>query len=204
MPKSNAVKKVDVESILEGAAILAESKPSKSKIPILTVSDAIKKLAKRKKEIVDKLSTLQAEDEIVSADIIAGVKEPYGAICAKVYTSSVKIPTEDDSLITLTWKSAYKKIATDKATDIKEVVGENYDRWFNKVNEITVKDTSPEFLTKLINLVGKEKFAEFFEVVQTIVPNATFTEEKWRLLSSEKRGQLDQVVEQYKPSFRAK
>ena len=56
----------------------------------------------------------------------------------------------------------------------------------------------------LIGLVGADKFKEFFAVEQTIVPTATFTEEKYRKLSKEQRMALADTVKQYKPSIRAK
>lgn len=204
-PKSASKKQeLDVNDVLNGAMIDLSS-TKKSKIPVLNVAVAVMKLVAKKQALVTKIDALKAEDEIVSADIISNITPQYEEICSSGFTSSVKLPSTDQSTITVSWKSQYSKIAPTEKAAIQSVVGENhFKRWFNIENTITVKDTSTEKLTELITLVGKENFSKFFSVEQVVVPNATFTEEKYKDLTTEQRNSLSVVVKQYKPTIRVK
>jgi hypothetical protein len=53
---------------------------------------------------------LKAEDEIVSNDIISAVTPDYEKICATGYISSVKVPSNDGYMITVTNKHQYSAI----------------------------------------------------------------------------------------------
>jgi len=195
---------VDVMAVLAGAATQKAEKASKSKVPALQVTPELMRLAAKKQELVKKMDELKAEDELVSADIIDGVTPIYEEKCSREFMSSVKVPALDGTNITVTWKSAYSAISTEKTQEIKDVVGSHFDRWFTKQTTITVKDQSPEFLKQLIDMVGAENFAKFFGVEQAIVPTATFTEEKYRVLDKSQREALSGTVKQYKPAIRAK
>jgi hypothetical protein len=194
---------VDVASILAGAAKPADKKAA-SKVPVMQVGAEVQTLVKRKQEIVAQMDALSAEDEMVSADIIGQVTPLYEEKCKRDFTSSVKIPSIDGTNITMSWKSAYSKIAPQSEPEIQSIVGEQYDRWFTKQTTITVKDQSADFLTKLIELVGAENFATYFAVEQNIAPTANFTEEKYRMLNEQQRNSLAPIVKQYKPAIRAK
>jgi len=192
----------DIMTVLANAT--APTSKVSSKVLGVQVPEGVKILVKRKQEIVQKLDALEAENELVSGDIIEQVTPIYEQKCANDFTSSLKVPSTDGTNITISWKSAYSKIPASNEATIQAIVGDSYGRWFTKVTEITVKDQSPEFLTKLIALVGAENFAKYFGVEQNIVPTANFTEEKYRSLTAEKRAELAPMVKQYKPAIRAK
>jgi len=164
---------------------------------------ATKKATKENANLDEFIKFLKAEDEIVSNDIISAVTPDYEKICATGYISSVKVPSNDGYMITVTNKHQYSAITPTEEGNIKNIVGdENYDHWFIKKNEIKVKENAN--LDELIKLVGVEKFKEMFTVTQNIVPTTSFTEEKYRRLTSEKRVVLNNTVRQYKPTIRTK
>jgi hypothetical protein len=199
-----AEKEIDIAAVLASASTNGTTKKNGSKVPVIDVTVDTKKLVKKYQETDVKMTELDALKSELQADIINNVTPIYEEKCKMDFTSSVKVPSTDDTFITMSGKSAYSKVDPTNESAIKSVVGANYDRWFTKESTVTLKDMSKEFLQKLIAFVGPEHFGEFFEVVQSISPTANFTEEKYRTLTAEQRASLNDVVKQYKPAIRAK
>src|SRR5512139_3363191 len=105
---STAKKKVKEEfslaDILATAATAPKETKGKSKVPVLSVSDDIKKKATRIREVKDELDSLETEYETLSAEMTQAVSPLREAFCIKHgYASSVRIPDSKGLSIGISW-----------------------------------------------------------------------------------------------------
>ena len=195
---------IDVMAVLAGAAKPKEAASSKSKTPILSVGDPIKKLATRARALTAEIESRQSEMELVKQELIDQVAPLRAGLCKKEgYLSTVRVPDTEGLSISLTWSGSYSKI--DDVPAVKKVVGERFDELFITTNVINVKgDASNALLKELITAVGPERFAEFFDVTQAVKPNERYTKEFFSFLTDDERALLSPMVPQYKPSIKTK
>ena len=124
---------------------------------------------------------------------------------ARSFTSSVKIPTLDGMLLTIAFSSNYRKCAPENEDAIVSLIGqERYEKYFGVTNTIKVKaDIAPQHLQELIDRVGAEDFAAFFEVSTNIKPNEMFKAGQFFDFKSEELKALEGAgVVPYKPSIK--
>jgi hypothetical protein len=123
--------------------------------------------------------------------------------CGKL-VSSVKL----NGKITFVTQQKYSDINTSNIDQLKNIFGEQYDQMFkSKVHvEFTDKATNDETLIeKLINLVGYDKFSEYFKVTENIVPTTSFHELKStdKMLNNKASIATNAgLIKQYKPSIK--
>jgi hypothetical protein len=196
----------DLNSVLSGAAVSTEKK-SKSSVPVLQVPDAIKELATRMKVIVEQLDNLTAEKELVGAELIEGIS-PIRAdhIIHHGFASSVCVPNTIGTKLTLSWQHKYSKIGLENQETLSSLLGDDMDKYMTMGLEIKVKADAlnEEMLKELIELVGPENFARFFEVSRWYYPTERYTQEMFTAFSEEQREGLTAVVRQFKPSIKTK
>ncbi len=192
--------------VLASATVVKKDAKSKSKVPVLTVSDGIKAQAARIREIKEQLDSLETEYETVSAEVIQAVSPLREALCKQQgYLSSVRVPDSKGLSIGISWADKYCKISPENEDAIREIAGERFDDYFTTELVVTVKDISEESLTEIIKAVGPERFAQFFAVEKSLKPTSRFTQEQFTALSDEERKQfLQSGVKPFKPSIKVK
>lgn len=193
---------MNVNDVLKKAAAKKSSKPSTEMVEI----EAPPGLLSKHKIRYDALKAAKADLAISEEELLGSVKPKYREALKKRYINSARLH-EDDIEATVSWKDAYTKIPVEKAADIKKIVGEHYDDYFEEVNQIVVKKDvteDEEALAELIKVVGPDTFSKYFDVAQHIKPTTRFTQERYRDLPDDINEQLDVTVRQYKPSVRMK
>lgn len=205
--KKTAVNPLD---LVAAAAKKTPEKKSKSKTPIVEVTD--KKVAAA---IVSWKDAKEREKDANSErKLLEGVMIPYGMgerrdliQAQKVHMTSIKLKT-DDATVTLKTSKVYSAISTDTEDDLREIFGDDdYDRLFTTHTKIAFKDefaTDTEVLSKVIQAIGAERFAEIFDVEQTIKATEVLIVE--RDMHEEIAEKHDEAVEQgllkpNKPAF---
>src|SRR5262249_20266282 len=90
----------------------------------------------------------------------------------------------------------YSKLRLDLETDLRNLLGEDYDRYFKRAVSLKVKKEIAEDPVQLEAMViavaealGADNFASLFEVEQSLAPTKAFTEASWQL-PVEKRAAL--------------
>lgn len=154
----------------------------------------------------DVAKAAKADLELSEEELLSSVKPEFVKTLKERYVNSARL-VEGEVEATVSWKDAYSKIPTDKADEIRDLVGSKYDDYFKEVNEIVVKEdvaANEDLLAKIIEAVGPDVFDKFFDVAQHIRPTTRFTQERYRELSPEVNNQLDVTVRQYKPAVRVK
>ena len=192
----------DLDSVLGGAAKAPTTK-SKSKTPIIEVPPEIQEKAARLRQIVEQMDSLESEQGKLEAEVIPVVDAARLELCRKGYVGSVKFAGSDGLYVGFSWKDQYSKIDPAHEGELRQATGDGYDRYFEKGVKITTKQNTPEKLRELIQLVGPDRFAEFFSVEQWLMPTKAYTEESYRL-SDEAQAALALFVRQYKPTLRTK
>jgi hypothetical protein len=198
------VKVVDLDSVL-GSAESKEAKASKSKVPVLKVDGKTQTTVTRLRKLKEEMDSLQSEFDMLKGELV-GVAAPLRAeLCASGYVSSVRVPGTDGLSVSVSWSNAYSKIPLGSGPEIEAVVGEErFGSFFFQDMEIKVKDISEESLMELVEAVGPERFARFFEVKRWLKPNERYTTEFFTAFTPEERESLAPMVRQYSPSVGAK
>jgi hypothetical protein len=192
-----------LDDILASAQTTKQAKSS-SKTPIAEVPQEIQGKAARIREISEQLDSLKTEFESLSAELVDDlepVREAY--MKRNGYVSTMKVPDGNGLSVSVGWSSMYTKVTLDKAEQLTVIMGDELADYFTKEMEIKVKDVSEEALRDLIQSVGPERFAQFFDVDRWLRPTKRYTEEFYRF-EQEHKQQLRTLVRQYKASVKAK
>ena len=161
-------------------AAKAPAAPSKKKgVPVLDLpsTDENKKALQtliEQKQAEKTAEGLRKQSEQLLRPQAEKVREDYcGA--ENEFHSSVKVKCGDVGPVTFVNQCRYSKIPNDQEGELKEVFGENYEKCFSQVTEITLTDKAMKeidgLLPKLMEAVGgADKFTEYFGVAQHITP----------------------------------
>lgn len=193
----------DVNSIIAGAA-KPKTNGSKSKVPEVSVPPETQELMLEVRKIKEEIESLESIFSMKEAQLIEQVSPLREDLCLQGYVSSIKIPDTENQLSTLSWKDAYSKVDIGNAETLSNIVGSKYPEYFATQLDITVRDTSEASLSELIQLVGPEQFAKFFEVERNIKPTPRYTTEFFTAFKPEERTALKSIVRQYKPALKVK
>lgn len=198
------VKEFDLNDVLASATVAKEAK-SKSKVPLLTVSEEIKSNASKLREIKEELDSLESMYETLSAQMIEKISPMRESVCKQGYQSSIRIPDSKGLSITISWSDKYCKIPPENEETFRSITGKKFDEYFTKDMTITVKDMSENTLKEIVKAIGPERFSQFFSVEKIIKPTSRFTQEQFTAFTHEQRQQLQQAgVRQHKPSIKVK
>jgi hypothetical protein len=204
--KKKASPVININDVLKGAR--KPDGPAKSKVAVIDASKELQTLASEVRTLKDEVDSSTALYEAKSAELIATVTPAWESLCASGgYQSSLKVPTPDGVFVGVTFSSNWLKISPDVEDKIAEIVGDDeYGRYFNTVNVIKVKgDLANDRLADLIERVGAEDFANFFEVESVIKPTENFKTEQFRLAPEVRSRLRDEAgVRPYKPSIRVR
>ncbi len=168
--------KLNVGSILAKAASKTESKPSKSKNPVIELPEqktAIKDWLKAASDLKD----AEARKATAEESILPAAEKARIEACRRdgKYYSSVKV----EDLVTISVQNRYSPINTSDFPAIEDLFGEKASDFFSTKTEIKLTDAAlndEKIIEKLINAVGEDNFKTFFEVKQSVVPTEIFHE----------------------------
>ncbi len=193
---------MDVKSVLRSAAGKSQSKPSTDMVEIPLPSGLLAK----HRELYNAAKAAKADLALSEEELLDEVKTQYVDAVKKHYVNSARL-TGDGVRATVSWKDAYTKIPVDQKDELKKLVGEKYNDYFKDINDIAVKPdiaSDENSLAELIEAVGPETFAKYFDVSQYIKPTSKFTQERHREFTDKTNNELNVTVKQYKPAVRIK
>ena len=179
---------------------------TKSTTPVLDTSDETRTLTTEVRKLkveIDSLTSIYDMKGMELIDIVRPLREDF--VKNRAFTSSVKLPTLDGMLLTVAFSSNYVKCPPENEDAIIGIIGqERYEKYFGVTNTIKVKsDIAPEHLQELIDRVGAEDFAAFFEVSTNIKPNERFKQGQFFDFKADELKALEGAgVKAYKPSIK--
>lgn len=205
MAKQSAVKQQNgnVMDFLKGAA-KKESAP-KTKVTTYEVPEEITTKATRMWEIKQSLTELEAEWDMLKADLMDGI-EPIrlSHLKSSGYHASARIGTNNGHWVVISYSDRYMKIPADNEDALRALTGSDYDSLFSLRNDIKVRsDLSQDELQIIVERIGYEDFVKYFDVSLSIKPTPKFTQEKHNLFKSDKLLAIGSIVKQIF-SFRTK
>jgi len=144
--------------------------------------NAMLNFTKAKKEEKDAKAKLKKAE----AGFLDRVVEEHLKTCQRdsKYYSSIKAVVDDDdhkeSKLTIKFANKYSKIASENEDELRSVYGDKYyDRFFEEKTEAKLTNKAlndEEFVKTITEAIGEEKFAEYFDVEQFILPKKTYHE----------------------------
>jgi len=183
--------KMNLEALFQEAEI--KTKKSKSEVPDYP----------EKMELVDEISKIY--NELVEAEglyktlqekLINEIRHYHIEMLKRQYASSVRVYGKNDHSVLVSWKDKYYQIPLEFKDTIKNLVKDKYDDYFKTNITIKVKDTDTETVKKLIEKIGTENFAKFFEVKRFIEPTKTFTQNRYKELDKDTNIKLNEIIKQ--------
>jgi len=149
------------------------------------------------------LALTRRRDEIereigVLRDQVRGVVDPWyqETVRTAAYQATVKVPAGKEGTLRISYQHRYGKIPGEREESLRQVVGDNYDRYFAPAASVKLRKEvtdDPELLAQTVELLAAalgDDFARVFEAEQVIVPTRTFTERRWSDLTSEQNAAL--------------
>ena len=203
--KKQATQGFSIDDVLASATVKKESK-STSKTPVMEVDSQTQAMAQRLRVLKDTIDSNTTEYDALSQDFVAAIDpKREDLINRQGYVSSLKVPDGQGLSVGITFSSSYSKIPIEAQPSIEEIIGERFDEFFIRPMEITVKkDVTDEALKDLIQSVGPERFALFFDVARWLKPNERYTKEFYTAFTAPERESLRLHVKQYKPSIKVR
>jgi hypothetical protein len=197
--------KIDVGKILAKAASGPESKPSKTKTPAISLENhtkAIEAWIKANADLKDaEAKKLEAESEFLPDAEAARIGE-----CRRdgKFYSSVKVGDK----IVVSVQNRYAPISPRDHGALEKTYGGKTEDYFKTKTDISLTDAAlndETILQKLIAAIGEDKFTQYFDVKQSIVPTEQFHEA--RALNAEVGAKASSLIEMgilkaYKPAVK--
>jgi hypothetical protein len=205
-----------LKDVMRGAP-QKEASPSKSKTPVLNVSQDVQKMAMDVYEAKVNLDTAENTFKRVSETLVNAVAPMRIDLCQREMVTSVKVPA-GSHLVGVVWSSNYKKIPNTQEAELIKILGEkDYNQSFYSKFEIIAEDKTEDELYNLFCMlapnggttdddvrIGQERFMAYFKVKETIRPTEVFVRNHI-FMSEEKRAELELCgVQQYLPSIRTR
>lgn len=197
-PEPVQVVKADVKAAL--AAAKKEVK-AKSKVPIYEADGETREIVDRLWEVKAKLDELNSMEAVLSNQLLTAIRPVrQGYFDRGELVTSLRAMGSKGGL-TVTWANRYTAADADSEEYLREIVGEDFDRFFREQREIKMKDTSEAAIDLLLEKLGVDVFVEMFEVRQTIKATALWGSDV--RIPENVRGEVESLgIRQAKPGIR--
>jgi hypothetical protein len=190
-------------SAIQATATPKLPKSQKPKIPTLEPPEEIKQRVDEFQEQKEIMKGALGQMRFLENDIISLVaeiqdKEGFNGN----FHNSYMVPGMKNK-VTVVFAEKYS-INPEDEPELKQILGENYDKLFRQEITVKLKDEillSSTLQEKLMSLVG-EHFAEFFESQISVVPVPNYKELVYRYTTPKKLEKLRVFVRQAKPSLK--
>jgi len=199
---------IDVDDLLDSTA-KSDSKKKKSDTPAFEVKGEVAKAITNYKKAKKVKTTAEAKMRSQEDEIVPTARELHLEEVKKLgkTITTIKLVTPDgDEIQVDVAKQQYSKIPTDSEEELRDRFGDDYDDLFTKERDIKLTKAAlkdREILKKLIQAVGKEDFAKYFEVKDHIVPKAEFHNSRFLKDDDRVSGVIDEeLVKPFKVAMR--
>jgi hypothetical protein len=195
-------------ALAQAAAGLAKPKQVKSAKPkmptIIPESNEIKRAVddiQMQKAAIDELKTALAINAAKIYPFVQTIQDKDG-FNRDYHNSYIVVGNKEELTVQSTNKFSVNQ---EDLPEIKQLLGDNFNRAFNENLSIKVKDTvlhNETLSERLLKLIGPEGLAEFFDVETTITPKANLTENIYTMITPKKLEKLRLFIRQAKPSLK--
>lgn len=177
----------------------------KSTIPILQVDEDTQKLAGQIREAKEQAEAASTLVKLRTDELLSIIAPKRQELCLRNYVSSLKIPTTENLLLTLTWTHHYSKIKPSSEGEIVRVLGqEKYSKYFSSRYVIQAKsDLTDSELEDLVATMG-DKFEKYFEVDEQLKPSEEFTRQLPVFDELTRTALIQAGVNQFRPSVKTR
>jgi len=184
---------------LSAAALLAgATKKGKTTSHLVYTGEAGQEAAARWLELNAQFAETERELALVRDGVLDMVRPWHEETCARRRTHEPTVVVETPTgALRVSFQHRYAKLALDREEQLRQVLGEDFDRLFKRTVSLKVKKEVAEdpaqleqMVLSLAEALGADNFASLFEVEQTLTPTKVFTETSCQL-PSETRAALN-------------
>jgi hypothetical protein len=182
--------KVPEPQAKSAAALLAgATKKGKATNHLVYVGQAGCEAAARWLDLNDQFAETERELALVRDQVLNVIRPWHEEICARrrAHESTVVIETPTGAL-RVSFQHRYAKMGVDREADLRQLMGDDFDRYFKRIVSLKVKKDVAEDPAQLEQMVltlaealGAENFASLFEVEQSLTPTKAYTESNCQL-----------------------
>ena len=166
--KTKIATKTDLFATLKEAS--GKVKKSKSVVQEVELDERVDRYC----GLAETLKTTKTEMKVLGGEIA-------GELEGKRMNTSIRALHNGLSLL-ISWTSRFQEIPLEAEGELRDIMGARYNSLIEPKNSIKVRDNvSNEQLSELLELVGKERFLDLFEVKQVLKPTEEFDERDFPL-----------------------
>lgn len=186
---------IDVDAILGVAAASSAEAKSASKVPHVSgyedIADEIVKLYKQAEDA-------EAAFRKKEADLISQVNALYEKYASQGnFSKSFNIAGDDTPGVQVTYRDQFTSIPAEKEPELKSALGADYELFFKKSRDISVKVTDDDTVKLLISKLGKEDFLRIFDVKLNVLAKPDMDRKQFNLPAP-----VRECLRQYKPGVK--
>lgn len=179
-------KAISAADLLAGA-----TKKGKSTNHLVYVGEAGCEAATRWLDLSNRLAETERELALARDQVLDVIRPWHEDTCSRrrAHESTVVIQTPTGAL-RVSFQHRYTKLALDREEHLRQLLGDDYERYFKRAVSLKVKKEVAEdperldvMVLSLAESLGAENFAALFEVEQSLTPTKTFTESNCQLPS---------------------
>jgi hypothetical protein len=172
-------KSVSAADLLAGAA-----KKGKSSNHLVYVGEVGCEAATRWLDLNDKFAETERELALARDRVLDVIRPWHEDACTKrkAHEATVVVETPTGAL-RVSFQHRYTKLGLDREEHLRELLGENFERYFKRTVSLKVKKEvaeDPERLDAMVlalaEALGAENFSSLFEVEQSLTPTKAYTE----------------------------
>jgi hypothetical protein len=160
------------------------TKKGKSSNHLVYVGEVGQEAAARWLALNAKLAETDRELGLARDQVLDLIRPWHEETCARrrAHEATVVVETPTGAL-RVSFQHRYTKLALDREEHLRQLLGENFERYFKRTVSLKVKKEvaeDPERLDAMVlalaEALGTENFASLFEVEQSLAPTKTYTE----------------------------
>ena len=202
---------MDINAIINNAA-KSKQDSKKNKVPVVITADPkiisgiVSYCQGKKKELEGKSDMDRAKSKIQLN--LEKIRKDH-CINEKKHHGSIKITSESgDVEITFVTVNKYSEIQRQYEARLREIFGDQYNDLFKVNTTIQLSESAKNddnLMSKIIELVGVENFAKFFDVKQSIEPTEKFHNSKDIDTDIGNKAEVainEGLIKQYSPSLK--
>jgi hypothetical protein len=183
-PTAPPAKKISAADLLAGA-----TKKGKASNHLVYVGEAGCQAAARWLDLNKRLAETERELALVRDQVLDVIRPWHEETCARrrAHEATVVVETPTGAL-RVSFQHRYAKLAMDREEHLRQVLGDEFDRYIKRAVSLKVKKEvaeDPERLDAMVltlaEALGAENFASLFEVEQSLTPTKAYTETSCQL-----------------------
>jgi hypothetical protein len=210
--------KNELDGLLSAAEVTKKNGNGTSKLPIVDTPE-LREHATKFREYKTEAKSFTTMMEMEGEEIRQEVEKFRAEMSKKLgYVGGVKVRDNNDLTISVIYQHKYKNCNIENTDRIRAILKSRYNDLVEEQRDISVKDTSNTGLTELQKMVKNslkvelgrvptiqevtEKFVQIFGVTRYLYPTRRYTEEFYTTLTEKDRGELEKIIEPYKPQMK--